>query len=863
MSSLPPARAGTGALASLALAMLLSSLGTSVANVGLPTFVRAFDASFQSVQWVVLAYLLAVTALVVPAGRLGDLFGRRRLMLVGIATFTVASMACAAAPSLAWLVAARACQGFGAAMMMALTMALVGESVPKERSGRAMGLLGTMSAVGTALGPSAGGVLIAYAGWPAIFLINLPLGLLAAVLAWRFLPRGRPAAMASGIDLPGSFLLVCALASYALAMTLGRGQFGMLNLALAAAAVAIGAIFLTVESRTRAPLVRPALLRDRLVGGGFASSALATTVAMTTLVVGPFYLSGALHLDTAAIGLAMSVGPMVAALVGVPAGKAVDRYGAARMTVVGLLLMTAGTFALSRIGIGAGTAGYVAALATLTAGFATFQAANNTAVVTGTDAHQRGVVSGLLTLSRNLGLVTGASLMGAVFMHAAGVPDIESANAAAVVHGTRTAFLLASVLLAVALAFVVAPRLRIAALVLASVAAVLAALPAHAGEPGIEANAEARLRYVTAGDFEQTRFRGIVRAQWRPGPHVRLHGELGTGQVDRGRDTAGANFQNRASVQQLFVDLRGSAGAVDMGATIGRQEFADGPRQLLSASDGPNLHRSWNGVRLHAQGAHYRASAFDFRATRLGRGAFDDRIDAGTVLRGANASLGTWLDAFWLHTELPGFRFGDESGMDRRDTHGLRVRGRRGTARWDWTLARQGGRTLDGRRIDAWAVFAVQGLVLSDNGWKPTLTSHVDIASGGGIDGEGTLRNFHPLYASSNYLGESQFLGLSNLVLVAPGIALTPSANTTLAFEFAHARRREADDDAYAGGMRAHAGTAGAPGHHVGNLARLSGTWSPSTRLSFDFNFEHFDAGRVLRQAGSGSQLQLGATYRY
>ena len=130
MSSLPPARAGTGALASLALAMLLSSLGTSVANVGLPTFVRAFDASFQSVQWVVLAYLLAVTALVVPAGRLGDMFGRRRLMLVGIATFTAASRACAAAPALAWLVAARACQGFGAALLLALTMALVGEAVP-------------------------------------------------------------------------------------------------------------------------------------------------------------------------------------------------------------------------------------------------------------------------------------------------------------------------------------------------------------------------------------------------------------------------------------------------------------------------------------------------------------------------------------------------------------------------------------------------------------------------------------------------------------------------------------------------------------------------------------------------------------
>lgn len=462
-SPTPAPPAPSGALACLALTMLLSSLGTSIANVGLPTFVRAFDASFQSVQWVVLAYLLAVTTLVVSAGRLGDLFGRRRLMLIGIATFTVASLACAAAPSLWVLIAARAGQGFGAAMMMALTMALVGESVPKERAGRAMGLLGTMSAVGTALGPSLGGVLIGTFGWQAIFLINLPLGMLAALLAWRYLPRDRTAATRPGFDLPGSLLLAFALAAYSLAMTLGRGHFGAINLALAIAAAVLGPVFLLVESKVRSPLVQPALFRERLVGTGFAASGLATTVAMTTLVVGPFYLSGALHLDATRIGLVMSMGPLVAALVGMPAGKAVDRFGALRMTVAGLLSMAAGAFLLSRMTIGAGAPGYVIALVVLTGGFATFQAANNTAVVTGTAPGQRGIVSGLLNLSRNLGLVTGASLMGAVFLHAAGTSAIASASTAAVVSGTHTVFLLATLLVALALALVVAPRARMAA----------------------------------------------------------------------------------------------------------------------------------------------------------------------------------------------------------------------------------------------------------------------------------------------------------------------------------------------------------------------------------------------------------------
>ena len=135
------------ALASLSLSMLLSSLGTSIANVGLPAFAQAFGASFQDVQWVVLAYLLASTTLIVSVGRLGDITGRRRLLLAGIILFTVASVLCGAAPTLWLLIAARAAQGLGAAIMMALSMAFVGETVPMAKTGRAMGLLGAMSAI--------------------------------------------------------------------------------------------------------------------------------------------------------------------------------------------------------------------------------------------------------------------------------------------------------------------------------------------------------------------------------------------------------------------------------------------------------------------------------------------------------------------------------------------------------------------------------------------------------------------------------------------------------------------------------------------------------------------------------------------
>src|SRR5688572_210627 len=180
-----------GALAGLSLSMLLSSLGTSIANVGLPALAQAFTASFQEVQWIVLAYLLAITTMIVSVGRLGDITGHRRLLLTGIFLFTVASVLCGVAPTLWLLIAARAAQGLGAAIMMALTMAFVGETVPKAETGSAMGLLGTMSAIGTALGPSLGGVLISGLGWRAIFLVNVPLGILAFLLARRYLPVDR------------------------------------------------------------------------------------------------------------------------------------------------------------------------------------------------------------------------------------------------------------------------------------------------------------------------------------------------------------------------------------------------------------------------------------------------------------------------------------------------------------------------------------------------------------------------------------------------------------------------------------------------------------------------------------------------
>jgi EmrB/QacA subfamily drug resistance transporter len=441
------------ALASLSLSMLMPSLDTSIANAGLPTLAQAFTASFQSVQWIVLAYLLAITTLIVSVGRIGDILGRRRLLLVGIGLFTVASLLCGIAPTLWLLIVARAVQGLGAAIMMALTVALVGETVPQTEIGSAMGLLGTMSAIGTTLGPSIGGLLIAGLGWRTIFLVNVPLGILNFLLADRYLPVDRETVKTDRVsfDPLGTLLLAMTLAAYALAMTIGRGHFGALNITLLLAAVFGVVLFVRVESKVESPLIRLTMFRNPLLSASLAMSTLVSTVMMATLVVGPFYLSRALGLETALVGVVLSISPLVAALTGVPAGRIVDRFGAQRMTITGLIGIAIGCMVLFFVPATFGIAGYVTPIVCVTASYALFQAANNTAIMLDINPDQRGVISGLLNLSRDLGLITGASGMGAVLAIAVGTIDITTARPDAVATGMRSTFAVAAMLMVVAM----------------------------------------------------------------------------------------------------------------------------------------------------------------------------------------------------------------------------------------------------------------------------------------------------------------------------------------------------------------------------------------------------------------------------
>ena len=384
----------TGITITLGLSILLASLGTSIVNIALPTLAEVFLLPFIQVQAVVIGYLISLTITVVIAGRLGDRYGCKSMLIVGLVIFSLASLLCSVAPSLWILVAARSFQGIGAAFLMTLAMALTRQTVNKSQLGRAMGMLGTISALGTALGPVLGGVLIALSGWQSIFGLQFILASIAIILAWVLLPND------------------CI-----------RKQIP------------------TLSSWQPDQNITPNLMVNLLVAA----------VMMTTLVIGPFYLSLGLSLNQIQVGLIMGIGPVVAILSGIPSGRLVDRWGSRYIVAIGLIFLIIGSFMLAIVPKLMGLSGYIFPIIILTLGYQLFQAANNTMTLADVPKARQGVVSGLLSLSRNMGLIIGASVMGTIFSFGVGTNQFNQATALAIIDGMQFTFLCAGALMIVGL----------------------------------------------------------------------------------------------------------------------------------------------------------------------------------------------------------------------------------------------------------------------------------------------------------------------------------------------------------------------------------------------------------------------------
>jgi EmrB/QacA subfamily drug resistance transporter len=241
-------------MAGVATATFLSTIDGSIVNVALPTLVRELGAPFAAVQWVVLAYLLTQTTLILSVGRLGDMLGKKPIFTAGVLLFTFSSVLCGLAPTVYWLIGFRALQAVGAAMALALGMAIVTEAFPPAERGKALGMNGTFVSVGVVIGPTLGGLILDAFSWRWIFFVNLPIGLLGAFLAWRYIPNFKPRGRQT-FDYRGAGTLFVSLLMLLLALTWGqtRGFGAPPIVGLLGGSAVFLALFLRIETRAPNP----------------------------------------------------------------------------------------------------------------------------------------------------------------------------------------------------------------------------------------------------------------------------------------------------------------------------------------------------------------------------------------------------------------------------------------------------------------------------------------------------------------------------------------------------------------------------------------------------------------------------------
>lgn len=416
----------------LALVMVgtfLAPLDGSIVNIALPDIAAEFGAPLTAVAWVASGYLLTNAALVLTMGRLGDIWGLRRVYATGFILFGAGSLACALSPSLTLLIAARVAQAVGASMMFAAGPAIITNTFPPGKRGRALGAIGMAVSAGLMLGPSLGGVLIGAFGWPAIFLVNVPLALLVAAGSLVVLPPDEPEHGAT-FDIGGAALAAVALLSLMLALSWGRA-FGWSSprvLGLLALSLIAGAAFVALERRLEQPMLDLSLLENWAFSAGSLAAVLtyASTASLTFLL--PFYLLKAHGIAPETAGLLLAVPSAVMAFGAPLAGRLSDSLGSRGIASVGLCVVAAGFLAFSSLDPDSSLWLIVLFSAAMGAGAAMFGAPNTSAVLSETPRSRRGIGSAVIADARNIGMALGIAVASAIVTSALPDPDILSAS---------------------------------------------------------------------------------------------------------------------------------------------------------------------------------------------------------------------------------------------------------------------------------------------------------------------------------------------------------------------------------------------------------------------------------------------------
>ncbi len=403
-------------MVAVAMGVFLATIDGSIVNVALPTLAIALETEFAWAEWVVLAYLLTVTSLMLGVGRLADMVGKKAIYQLGFVIFVLGSALCGVSPNVGWLIGFRVLQAVGAAMMMALGTAIVTEAFPTEERGKALGVVGLMVSLGIIAGPTLGGLILSSLSWRWIFYVNVPIGLAGIALVGRYVPARKPQG-GQRFDGMGAGLLFLGLLALLVALSLGQGvgfANGLVMGLLLMAAILMG-VFIVVELRVSQPMLDLHLFRDALFSVNLLTGFLAFIVSSGTILLMPFYLQNVLGLPPASLGVVMGVVPLLVGLIAPFSGRLSDRVGSRILTTIGLGILLVGYGLVATLGLETSIVGYVLRFAPVGIGLGFFQSPNNSAIMGAAPRNRLGVASGLLSVTRTLGQTTGVALFGSVW----------------------------------------------------------------------------------------------------------------------------------------------------------------------------------------------------------------------------------------------------------------------------------------------------------------------------------------------------------------------------------------------------------------------------------------------------------------
>jgi EmrB/QacA subfamily drug resistance transporter len=444
-------------LVAVSLGAFMSTLDGSIVNIALPAIQQEFGIDLTTLEWVVVAYLLVIGSLLLPVGRLGEVLTFKRVYLSGFAIFTVASALCGIAGDELTLIAFRVLQAIGAAMLTAIGPAIVARTFPPGERGRALGLNGISVSLGLTLGPVLGGLLTTAATWRAIFLINLPVGVIAILWAWRILPaEGRGTGQT--FDIRGAALSGGSLFTLLLALSEGQswGWTSPATLGLIGLALVLGVLFVLVERTATQPLMDLALFRIRPFAFGLASVIIAFAGLFTATFLLPFLLVRGEGYSAIEAGLMLTPVPITMAIVAPFSGAASDRWGQALPAGAGMVLMVVALLWLTALPPGFALTDLLPRLVLLGAGQGLFMSPNSSAVLGSVPGRRVGTASGVLAQMRVNGQALGIALSAAVVairlpVHMAGLAGTPAEASTALAAAIHDAFLVAGLVCSLAI----------------------------------------------------------------------------------------------------------------------------------------------------------------------------------------------------------------------------------------------------------------------------------------------------------------------------------------------------------------------------------------------------------------------------